>query len=758
MEEFQPVISQTTYQNFTEMTEAQRWERGEEVDKELKAFQDHWDRIELLAGEKKVNPQLEKVKKVAEVPQQPVEQEKKLGLKERRERRKLLARQEAERAEKERKQRESAEEGERVMRSYLVDEYEDEMHRKYKDQTGFPDLHFHDKMSYENIIATQETIRKGHEGYMANKELVDRIFLDMVNLIQMSDRLQHVNSAYGTGMYDSEVMKKPQVQKYMERKTNELGKRAEHLSLRIVNLQGCIRYLTRHTTDETNRTMQVLSEYRKDGDFELQKLKNIEDAKVYLEVLDEQSKRESQEENAETKADRHTAMFKELMLGDTRSLSIHAYDPEKLTEMIKDAFNADEILHLPKEEKERLFVKPASSKLSDALYYRITEAKLEKIKAYGKIARGRLILRAVKSSDIVAPQEFMTDAELEEYMKSFSSGAGVDLLASFARDLIAEGNASIELSQKKLISSKDAIDYVVGHDINDRLKEECFTLNGDLQDKYLKLADEKGEAMKQSLSKEEQENFQTQYEGAKALYRDACEALTDEEWVKANPEQAKVFEDTKKYMPIVIGATARHFKFAGEEKDLIKEAFARSFRSSQQYDSFRSMTDEAYTDMMSKISTGTFLDQTATKEEKESAQAVQKEGLETYYARTLEHYNMLDRKFGYEMPGFEYILENIDEIMQISANIQVDVNMITHDKVVLNRRNPDHLRLIHLVNFYNSYFLWITSTWPYIQMSKDKEDVYGEVKTQLEEAIKDDTKKYDLGSDLSYLRANRPRD
>ena len=169
------------------------------------------------------------------------------------------------------------------------------------------------------------------------------------------------------------------------------------------------------------------------------------------------------------------------------------------------------------------------------------------------------------------------------------------------------------------------------------------------------------------------------------------------------------------------------------------------------------MRDEEYTDMMSKIAAGTFLDEHASKEEKENAQAIQKEGLEIYYARALEHYDMLDRKFGYEMPGYEYVLENIDEIMRISANIQVDINMITHDKFVLNRRNPDHLRLIHLVNFYNSYFLWVTSLWPYIQMNKDSADVYGEVKKQIDEAMQKDINKYDLKSDLNYLRANRPR-
>ena len=757
MDEFQPVILQNNYQNFTEMTDDQRWDRGVQTDTELKAFQEHWDRIELLAGEKQVKPQLERITGTAEVQQQPVEDEGSLGYKERRARRKEKARQEAERVEKERKQKEIADEGEEHMRAYLG-EYETEMHDKFKDKTGFPELHFYDKMSYENIISTQETIRKGQQGYLANKELVDRIFLDMVNLIQMSDRLQQVNSAYGNAMYDPAVIKKPQVQKYLERKTNELGKRAEHLSLRIINLQGCIRYLTRHTTDETNRTMQVLSEYTKDNEFELQKQKNIEDAKEYLEILDEQTKREAQEEDAEAHEQRHIAYFAELMLIDTQSLSVNAHNPEKLREMIRDAFHADEILKLSVEEKKKLFVKPTDSPLPDALFYRITEAKLEKIKAYGRIARGRLILRAVKSSDTVPPQEFMTDEELEDYISSFSSGTGVDLLASFARDLIAEGNASIELSQKKLISSKDATGYVVEHNISNVLQNQCFTLNDGLLDKYLKLADEKGAAMKLMLPEEEQKDFKAQYEGAKALYTEACEKLQDENFVKAHPEEAKTYEETRKYMPIMIGLCTRHFKFAGEEKDLINEEFARSFKSSQQYDSFRSMRDEEYTDMMSKIATGTFLDQNSSKEEKENAQAIQKEGLEIYYARTLEHYNMLDRKFGYEMPGYEYVLENIDEIMRISANIQVDFNMIAHDKLVLNRRNPDHLRLIHLVNFYNSYFLWVTSLWPYIHMKKDSEDVYGEVKKQIDEAMQLDINKYDLKSDLNYLRANRPRD
>ena len=756
MDEFQPVILQNNYQNFTEMTDDQRWDRGVQTDTELKAFQEHWDRIELLAGEKQVKPQLERVTEAAVVQQQPVEDEEKLGYKERRARRKEKARQEAERVEKEQKQREIANEGDEHMRAYLG-EYETEMHDLYKDKTGFPELHFYDKMSYENIISTQETIRKGQQGYLANKELVDRIFLDMVNLIQMSDRLQQVNSAYGNAMYDPEVMKKPQVQKYLERKTNELGKRAEHLSLRIINLQGCIRYLTRHTTDETNRTMQVLSEYTRDHDFELQKMKNIEDAKEYLEILDEHSKREVQKEDAEANEKRHINMFGELMLIDTQSLSINAHEPEKLREMVRYAFDADEILRLPKEEKEKLFVKPKDSSLSDALYYRVTEAKLEKMKAYGRIARGRLILRAVKSSDTVAPQDFMTDEELEDYISNFSSGTGVDLLASFARDMIAEGNAAIELSQKKLISSKDAVGYVVEHDINNVLQKQCFTLNDDLMDKYLKLADEKGAAMKLALPEEEQKSFKAQYEGAKALYTEACAKLNDEDFVKAHPEEAKVFEETRKYMPIMIGLTVRHFKFAGEKNDLISEEFARSFKSSQQYDSFRNMRDEEYTDMMSKIAAGTFLDEHASKEEKENAQAIQKEGLEIYYARALEHYDMLDRKFGYEMPGYEYVLENIDEIMRISANIQVDINMITHDKFVLNRRNPDHLRLIHLVNFYNSYFLWVTSLWPYIQMNKDSADVYGEVKKQIDEAMQKDINKYDLKSDLNYLRANRPR-
>ena len=121
------------------------------------------------------------------------------------------------------------------------------------------------------------------------------------------------------------------------------------------------------------------------------------------------------------------------------------------------------------------------------------------------------------------------DAQLEE-----------DTQNENVQAMIAEGNAAIDLSQKKLISSKDAVGYVVEHDINNVLQKQCFTLNDDLMDKYLKLADEKGAAMKLALPEEEQKSFKAQYEGAKALYTEACAKLNDEDFVKTHPEEAKV--------------------------------------------------------------------------------------------------------------------------------------------------------------------------------------------------------------------------
>ena len=773
----QPVIKQADFENFTEMSDEQRFLEGMTAEKGLKEFDRHWTHIERLTEEWKETPLLKKVNKTAEVPAQPVEDESKLGMKERRRRRKERARQEAEKERTEKEKKRIHLTAVEII-SQNIDEKPQDLHEEFSAQTGFPDLHFYSKSSYEALIMLQKDIRKGQEGYLKNKAVVDRIFSDAVKYLQMFDRLSQIMGASALAQFADEVVNSPDhaaLQKEIEHETNKLLARSLTISNRIEALHGCIRYLTRNE-EVDGISMQLLAEYTKDAAFEEQKKQNIEDARAFLDITKAEEERK---ETKEEKDKRLAAVCKELMTVDEQALSVYARNPEKQVGMVNFAIAADELLRLSSEEKKKLFVKPEGSDLSDEAFIAIMESKLEVMRSYGKIARARLILRAVMSSDSIPPQELMTDEELDNYLTGYEAGSVADILCAFARDMIAEAYAELETPDRKLLTSMDVLKYLTEVGPESKLKDECFSLNKDNLQQYYDLIDEKGAVLKaqhdeevkarQAEGKEEKKKeppFDARNEGAKAIYREACEKLADKKWVEENPDEAKRQEEIRRNVEIVVGVSMRNLTIPGEKAAFLPEPFARSFIASQQYDSFRSMKDEEYVDMMSKVAAGAFLDEKSSEEEIAKAKALQKEGIEKYYEKTLEHYDMLEQRFGYEIPSLGYIVEHLGEIQTFSANTQVDLNMITADKTVLTLRNADHEKLIHLVNFYSAYFQWILGMWmdvrgdmgTYSAITDERErksileNMYEKMKNNLEQNKKTFLKDFKVEKDLDWLR------
>ena len=156
--------------------------------------------------------------------------------------------------------------------------------------------------------------------------------------------------------------------------------------------------------------------------------------------------------------------------------------------------------------------------------------------------------------------------------------------------------------------------------------------------------------------------------------------------------------------------------------------------------------------MLVNMSAGAFLDETAAPEEVQEAREKNKQGLRTYYDHMVPHYEMLEKKYGHELPDLMWVVQNYDEFLKDFANPQVDNNLVTHDTDVLNREDEKDLRAISLVQFYNSYCGAILVGIARIQNSesfpiKDMDEVRGFMKQFLS---KDDN----YQKNLDFLKAH----
>jgi hypothetical protein len=205
-------------------------------------------------------------------------------------------------------------------------------------------------------------------------------------------------------------------------------------------------------------------------------------------------------------------------------------------------------------------------------------------------------------------------------------------------------------------------------------------------------------------------------------------------------KEAKEKNDLKtmKEFSIYVRLHLQNFKLVGDKADVFKEPIFRAYGAIEGVDAIREMDDETYARMLEEMAEGAFLDETATPEEIEQARNTNKAGLRTYYDQMKKHYDMMEEKYGLEMPDISWVMLHLHDIIRDVAVTQVDGHLIQHEKEVLNPDNPEDLRLIHHVNYFRQFAVVITGTLlPYMVSDEDEDFTINMIKSELAKVKED---------------------
>ncbi|MBO6215846.1 MAG: hypothetical protein J6N76_10040, partial [Lachnospiraceae bacterium] len=328
-------------------------------------------------------------------------------------------------------------------------------------------------------------------------------------------------------------------------------------------------------------------------------------------------------------------------------------------------------------------------------------------------SRAAAILAASTGDDFTDPLSCMTEAEIikklegnTEYNKLSSEEKAqltdADKVVLFARsememskrvqttieDNLARSSAVGEL-MLMYTSWMDTPDLMFGHGLTEAHNgTELFEAGARKLNNYKKSLLDKGH---------EASSLPAESIMVKQLYHEA-EAKGDKQtmlelsvWIKLQLGESYMHKERGSYT------------IAGDEHKMIKEPMFRSFESADQLPSIRAMSEEDYDAMLSDLSAGAFLDKYSTEEEVQEAREKNKRGLRTYYDAIMPSYEGFFKKYGSEAPDVPWMLTHYDELCIDSSNIQVDDNLVEHDKEVLDEKNAKDMRLKNLVMWFNNY-------------------------------------------------------
>lgn len=161
------------------------------------------------------------------------------------------------------------------------------------------------------------------------------------------------------------------------------------------------------------------------------------------------------------------------------------------------------------------------------------------------------------------------------------------------------------------------------------------------------------------------------------------------------------------------GLTNSNYHLAGEKKE-INEALFRSFGWAENTKGLKDMPEEEFEAIVKLLAAGHLklsreqmeeadITEQAAMEDMETQadlQAKNKEGLRRLLHAMAPHLDYLEKKYGYEIPQYEYVMAHMEEFHDDFIFCQVTENIVAHFDV-LDSNNPEEMRLIHQIHFYN---------------------------------------------------------
>ncbi len=328
-------------------------------------------------------------------------------------------------------------------------------------------------------------------------------------------------------------------------------------------------------------------------------------------------------------------------------------------------------------------------------------------------ARAASILAASTGDDFTDPKSCMTEAEI---IKKLEHNAEYDRLSEEEKGALSDADKVVLFARSEMAMAKrvqtsiednlarsEAIGYAL-------LWNTTWGDTPDLMFGHLKPEVHDGTALYEKGEKRIEDHKKALLEKghdkgslptddivAKQLYHEA-EAKGDTQAMLELSVRIKL-QQGESYMHVDRGS----YTMAGDDHYMIKEPMFRSFASSEQLPSLRAMSSEDYNAMLGDLSAGAFLDAHSTEEEVREARERNIRGFRTYYDTIMPSYEVFFEKYGSETPDVPWMLMHFDELCIDSANIQVDNNLVEHDKAVLDKTNAKDMRLKNLVMWFNNY-------------------------------------------------------
>lgn len=365
------------------------------------------------------------------------------------------------------------------------------------------------------------------------------------------------------------------------------------------------------------------------------------------------------------------------------------------------------------------------------------EQRLKMLEGYHMQTRAAALLTEA-TVGLNDPLSVLTKEEREAAKQKFPDATPRDQLVLYSRSMTEEGLAAVKLARDAVITSDLIREHLRNdldranrhHKLADGYLDKVHTDNGD----YISVRC--SEKIKKKI--EELKKTDPNIGNEKDLDMKISKILYKEAKEKNDPVSMREFS-------IYVRLHLSSFKLTGDAEPLFGEAIFRAFGSMEGLDVFREMNDESYNLMLDEMAEGAFLDETATKEEIEAAREKNKNGLRTYYNHIKVHYDMMEKKYGLDMPDVSWIMLHAEEVIRDLATTQVDGHLIQHEKEELKRSDAGDARLIHQVNYFCQLACAITGVVkPYMGMDMDSDFIMAKAKEELDKAA----------PDVEYLKFN----